>query len=601
MPAQSPNEITDPTLLVNLTVNGSPLQDLPIDKIKVTHEVNKISTAEITIVYKPKDGSTPDPAQANPFSSGASLEVKAGYGHQASNTASVFKGVMVREELEKQGDGSFKQKITCKHGAVEMTNDTTAKDFYDKTDSDILTTLIQECKNALSGTVDATTTSLAYLPKQEGTSDWDFLLARAEFNGYVVTLGTDSISVGKPKVSAAATIAVTMGVSIIDFQAETHTEKQPTTVTAQAWDMKNQVLLSVDATEPTLPGPLKTAIDASSSFQTEAFILKSNTALTKDELQSWADGKLLRIRLSALRGSVSFIGSALINPGDMIEVSGIASIYNGNIFVSSVKHTFQQGNWVTLVQLGLADTPIAEKAKFAPPPAGGQVPPIQGLQVGTVKKIFEDPDSEYHILVTLPSKAQTQEGVWARVSNFYGTAGAGSVFLPEIGDEVVLGFLECDPRFPVVLGSLYSSTKAPPQTASDNNNYIKSLVTKSKLKVSFDDENTVLTLSTPGGSSVTLSDKEGSITVKDKNGNTATFSSSGIVLDSKSDIQLKATGNIELNATGKVSVSATGDVAVSGMNVSHTANASFSAKGTASAELSASAQTTVKGGIVMIN
>lgn len=601
MSVQSPNQIQDPTLLVSLSVGGSSVQDLPIQKIEIVHEVNRISSAEITIVYKPEDSDGGDPLKGNPFSSGASLEIKAGYGHQQSATASIFKGVMVREKLDRTGEGSFQQSITCKHGAVEMTNDITAKDYYNKTDSDILSELIKECKNTLKGSVDATTTSLPYLPKGEGTSDWDFLLARAEFNGYIVTLGPDTVTAGKPNLGSDPVLSVAMGVSIITFQAETHTEKQPSGVSAQAWDMKNQELLSVDATEPTLTGPVKTAIDASTSMQTEKFVLKSNTALTKDELQSWADGKLLRMRLSALRGSISFIGNASILPGNMIQMTGIASIYNGNVFVSSVKHNIEQGNWTTTVKLGLEDNSVAEKNKFAPPPAGGQIPHIQGLQVGTVKKIFEDPESEYRILVNLPSKTQTQEGVWARVSNFYGTSGAGSVFLPEIGDEVVLGFLETDPRFPIVLGSLYSSTKAPPQKASDNNNYIKSLVTKSQLKISFDDENKVMTLSTPGGNSVTLSDKEGSITVKDKSGNTATFSSSGIVLDSKSDIQLKATGNITLNATGKVNVNATQDVAVSGMNINHTANVGFSAKGNATAELSASAQTTVKGGIVMIN
>jgi Rhs element Vgr protein len=599
--AKSPNEIQDPTLLVNLFVGGSPLQDLPIDKIEIVHEVNKISSAEITIIYKPKDGTGEDPTQDNPFASGTALEVFAGYGHQASDTASIFKGVMVREKIEHKPDGTFQQNITCKQGAVEMTNDTTAKDFYNQTDSDILTALISQCKNPLLASVDSTTTSLPYLPKQEGTSDWDFLLARAEFNGLMVTMNGNNVTVAKPDLTKSPVLTIAMGVSIISFHVETHTEKQPTTATAQAWDVKNQVLLSVDAVAPSLTGPLKTAIDASASMQTEALILKSNTALTKDELQSWANGRLLRVRLSALRGSVGFIGNADVQPGNMIELSGVTTAYNGNIFVSQVKHSIDQGNWLTTVQLGLEDNSVTDKKKFAPAPAGGQIPPIQGLQVGTVKKIYEDPDSEYRILVTLPSKAQTQEGVWARVSNFYATSGVGAVFLPEIGDEVVLGFLETDPRFPIVLGSLYSSTKAPPQTASDNNNYIKSLVTKSKLKVNFDDQNTILTFSTPGGSSITLSDQDGSITVKDKNGNTATFSSSGIVLDSKSDIQLKATGNIELNATGKVSITATQDVAVSGMNVNHTANVGFSAKGNATAELSASAQTTVKGGIVMIN
>lgn len=601
MTAPSPNQIKDPTLLVYINVGGSPLQDLPVHKIEIVHEINKLSTAQITILYKPKDGDEGEPTVDDPFTSGQSVEIKAGYGNQPSATATVFKGVMIREKLEKTPDGSFQQDISCKHAAVEMTNDLGAKDFYNKTDSTILESLISDCSAGLSSAVDATSTASPYLPKGEGTSDWDFLLARAEFNGMIVTLQPDKVTVSKPNLSASPVLGVAMGVSVISFQAETHTEKQPTTATAQAWDIKNQELLSVDATEPSLVGPLATAISNSKPLQTEPFILKSNTALTKDELQSWADGRLLRIRLSALRGTVSFIGNAQIQPGDMIETGGLSTKYNGNIFVSSVKHSFDQGNWTTTLKLGLEDNSITDKAKFAPAPAGGQVPPIQGLQVGTVKKIYEDPDSEYRILVTMPSKAQTQEGVWARVSNLYGTSGSGSVFLPEIGDEVVLGFLETDPRFPVVLGSLYSSTKAPPQTASDNNNYIKTLVTKSKLKMSFDDQNTIMTLATPGGSSITLDDKAGSVTVKDKNGNTLTLSSSGIVLDSKSDLQLKATGNIELNATGKVTINATQDVAVSGMNVNHTANVGFSAKGNATAELSASAQTTVKGGIVMIN
>ena len=43
------------------------------------------------------------------------------------------------------------------------------------------------------------------------------------------------------------------------------------------------------------------------------------------------------------------------------------------------------------------------------------------------------------------------------------------------------------------------------------------------------------------------------------------------------------------------------DVNVEGMNVNHTASAGFTAKGNATAELSASGQTTVKGAMVMIN
>jgi hypothetical protein len=48
-------------------------------------------------------------------------------------------------------------------------------------------------------------------------------------------------------------------------------------------------------------------------------------------------------------------------------------------------------------------------------------------------------------------------------------------------------------------------------------------------------------------------------------------------------------------------MAAQADVKVSGLNVTHTAQVGFSAKGSATAELSASGQTTVRGALVMIN
>lgn len=64
---------------------------------------------------------------------------------------------------------------------------------------------------------------------------------------------------------------------------------------------------------------------------------------------------------------------------------------------------------------------------------------------------------------------------------------------------------------------------------------------------------------------------------------------------------MKAKGNILLDATSKVSVKAKSDVGLEGMNVKATAKVGFTAKGNATAEISASGQTTVKGAMVMIN
>ena len=73
------------------------------------------------------------------------------------------------------------------------------------------------------------------------------------------------------------------------------------------------------------------------------------------------------------------------------------------------------------------------------------------------------------------------------------------------------------------------------------------------------------------------------------------------MLDSPKDISISAKGKITLDAVGQISISSKADVKTAGMNINNTAQVGFVAKGSASAELSASGQTTVKGAVVMIN
>jgi uncharacterized protein involved in type VI secretion and phage assembly len=183
----------------------------------------------------------------------------------------------------------------------------------------------------------------------------------------------------------------------------------------------------------------------------------------------------------------------------------------------------------------------------------------------------------------------------------YATASAGSFFIPEVDASVIIGFLNEDPRFPVVLGSLYNSTNAPPETISAENPK-KSIISKSLLKIEFDDKDKVLTLKTPGGNSILISDKDKGITIKDLNGNQIKTSSSGIEITSDFNITIKSSQKVAITGTTGVDVSCSGgDVALKGLNLAAEAQIKASIKGTAQAELVASGQTVVKGGVVMIN
>ena len=165
---------------------------------------------------------------------------------------------------------------------------------------------------------------------------------------------------------------------------------------------------------------------------------------------------------------------------------------------------------------------------------------------------------------------------------------------------MVIGYLNNDPSNPVVLGSLYSSQLAPPYELTADN-VTKAIVTRSDLKIEFDDEKKVITLITPGKNKLILSDDEKSILLQDQNGNKLELNENGILLDSPKDISITAKGKISVEAVGEIGISSKADISVEGLNVNHSANVGFVAKGSASAELSASGQTTVKGAMVMIN
>jgi uncharacterized protein involved in type VI secretion and phage assembly len=157
-----------------------------------------------------------------------------------------------------------------------------------------------------------------------------------------------------------------------------------------------------------------------------------------------------------------------------------------------------------------------------------------------------------------------------------------------------------DPRFPVILGGVYSKKNPPPVTPDAKNNQ-KTIVTRTKLRIDFFEETKAVEISTPGGHSIRLDDNAKSVTIKDLNGNKATFATDGITLDSAANVTIKAKGDIAVTAQGNLSLKANANVTVQGLQVQAKADTSFTAQGGAEAKLTSSAMVTIQGAMVKIN
>jgi Rhs element Vgr protein len=376
------------------------------------------------------------------------------------------------------------------------------------------------------------------------------------------------------------------GNNLLEFDAEMDGRFQFDTVKATGWDPGSQAVKETEGSAPSglqSQGNVTTSTLASKTGDADVTMVHG-AFVNETELRSWADAQQLKNTLSKIRGRAKCQGSADLKPGVNVTLAGMGDRFNGTAFISGVRHEINQGNWFTDVEFGLSPKTFIKEHDVNEWPASGIIPAVSGLQVGVVTTLEDDPLSEDRVQVKIPMTDASSDGVWARQAMLDAGDGRGSFFRPEVGDEVILGFINDDPRHPVILGMLNSSGLPAVMTAK-NTNHEKGIVTREKLKLWFNDEKKIIEIVTPGGNSVTLDDDGKTIILKDQNSNEITMSADGIVIKSAKDITLDA-------ASGKVGISAN--------ELEAKANSSAKVSG-ASAEVSASGTTTVKGSMVQIN
>ncbi len=567
--------------LVTFTVkvNGSAVPPtVQVVSLSVNREVNRIPYAVLNILDGDPAEQTFEVSSSDDFVPGNEVEIQIGF-HSEEET--VFKGIIVKHALKARGNSPMLV-IECKSKAIKMTTTPRSAFFKDLKDSDIISELIG--KYGLSGDVSNTSVTHKEMVQYSAT-DWDFMMMRAEANGLVISVEDDAVAAKPPAEAENSDLSFEYGRNIFEFEAEIDARNQLPSTLSESWDFANQEVIEEESEEPgtASAGNLDGATIAE-SLGSDPFELSHSGEVEDAELKAWADASLMKSRLAKIRGRVRVEGTAEILPGQTIEIGGLGDRFNGEYYVSGVQHQIADGSWFTEIQLGLSPEWFQQIFKTEEKQSGQLLPTVNGLQIGMVSQLADDPDGEDRILIKIPVVDAEDEGIWCRTALLDAGDNRSTFFRPEIGDEVIVGFINDDPRDAVVLGALHSSAKPAPVSATDDN-HIKGIYTRSEMKLEFDDEKSSVTIETPGGNKVLIDDDGGTIVLEDMNGNKIEMTSSGIVIESAAALELKAAA----------------DLKIEGMNLTQKAQANFKAEGSAGAELSSSGQTVVKGSIVMIN
>ncbi|MGB3464156.1 MAG: type VI secretion system tip protein VgrG [Cyclobacteriaceae bacterium] len=593
----SESPITNNIDLVTFQVkaNGSEIDGTyQVHTITVDRNVNRVSYCELELL----DGnvSTEDfpISDSDDFVPGSEVEILAGYENKNS---SVFKGIVTSQSIRITKDAGSVLVVTVKDKSIKMTVGRNNA-YYTKTkDSDIISKLIED--HGLSADVSSTSAELKEIIQYYAT-DWDFMLARADINGMIVLTQDGKVSVKKPDEETSEVLTLNYGDDILEFEGELNSVNQLKSIKSASWDYSSQKITNGEANTGNYDIGNVSSSKLSEVVGLSAYDLQTPSLLSSGELTAWSKALATKSEYAKITGYVKFQGSDQAYPGKIIELNGVGKRFTGKGFISGVTHEIHSGNWITTATIGLSTEWFTAKVKTESPSASGLLPGIQGLQIGKVKQINEDPDNEFRVLIELPMITSGTDGVWARLAGFYASKEIGAFFYPEVDDEVIVGFLNDDPGSAIILGSVYSSAIAAPFTPDEKNN-TKAIVTREKMKITFDEEKKIITVITPSENQLELSDEGKSITIKDQNGNSVKMSESGIDMKSATNISITAEESVTIKGNTGVTVQASaGDVSVKGLNVSCSGEIEFKAEGV-NAQVSGTAMTKVQGAMVMIN
>ena len=437
--------------------------------------------------------------------------------------------------------------------------------FQNVTDSDV----VKQIAGELGLQADAAETRQVhpYL-LQCNQSNLEFLRERAAALGFLLYAFGKKLCF-KP-LAHEDQIELKWGENLIEFRPRLTTLSQVNTVTARGWDpdTRQELFAQVNRGEGMREiGQKQSGGElVKQAFHIEASHLVAERPLRmQSEVEKIAQVVADRVAERFIEAEGICAGNPALTAGDSISVSSVGDQFSGKYFVTSASHLHNatQG-YVTRFSVS-GQTPVSLLRMLRKD--SEQNAPVFSLVLGIITD-NNDPQGLGRVKVKYPWLSPEHTSDWARVVSIGGGRERGIEFLPEVNDEVLVGFEMGDARHPYVLGGLWNGQDSPPKKSDQivSNGSVRQRIIRSRnghTVVLDDGDNGGISLSDQDGDQIKL-DGHG-INIADKDGNHIMLDRQGVTITDKNGdkISLKA-GRLELTANGGISIKSNGVVEIKG-------------------------------------
>lgn len=380
-----------------------------------------------------------------------------------------------------------------------------SRSFLNVTDADVVKQVVSEA-GLQAGTITPTTTTHTYLA-QVNQTDWEFLSARAREIGFELGVADGKVffrPVNETATTAGSPVPVRFPTDLISFRPRITAGNLTPDVEVRVWDPMARQAFAETSTTPAGASPSPNSLgeqfvsggglasSVASGLSAVGSAVQSGLAgATGGVLGSpigylgppasptahivvdrpFADqagmataGPAVAAALGSDHGSTfaeaegEVKGNPGIQPGGRVDIVGVQKIFAGTWQVSRARHIFDDSEYgyrVVFSAHGRQDRTVLGLTSNA-----GRRSERRGVLDGVVCGVVSngaDPLGKGRVKVTLPWLSPEFETDWAPISQNYSAQRGGAIYMPEIGDEVLVAFEFSDVRRPYVLGAFMNN------------------------------------------------------------------------------------------------------------------------------------------------
>lgn len=474
------------------------------------------------------------------------------------------------------------------------------RSFLNCTDTDIVRRVAQEARIRI-GQLDASGVSHEYV-FQENQTNMEFLRERAARIGFELFVQDNKINFCKPK--SEASLKLKWLQDIRSFDVKVTSAEQVSSVEVNSWDYSQKKLISQTASKEQLVTVTGNGDGSSISQkfkmkQPPKMIVVDQPVDTLKEAKQMAQALCNELGGEFVTADAKALGNPKIRPGKVIALENMGTRYSGKYYVTETCHRYIHRNYTT----DFTVRGLREGSLLSTLPPKTHLQPGQTLLVGLVTN-NKDPKGWGRVKVKFPTLTTQHESHWARVVGLGAANTRGFYCLPEINDEVLVGFEHGDIHRPYIVGGVWNGRDKTVETVANTikngkvrlrtiktrtghtiqfveEDYRKSkagiyIKTKSGHRIDINDSLQKIEIRTSGRNQVILNDKRSFISVRTRAGQHLTFRDIGM------NVTLQTTGMVNVNGGAGVKVTSSGAVTVNAgglVNVSAVGAASIRAGG----------------------